>query len=130
MKIGRQGDGGGHKRRFETVKALEDKIDAYFKHAQTQEKLPTIAGIAHYLGFLAVGTLYDYEQTPKYGNSIKKARLRIEEMLEERLISGKPPIGLIFALKNRFKWQDKQDLDITSGGETLGVVQLPTRSPQ
>lgn len=127
MKIGKQGEGGGRKRKFETVKALDAAIEAYFKDAESREKIPNLSAMALALGFTSSKALYDYEQTPKYGASIKKARFRLESILEERLIAGKPPIGLIFALKNRFGWQDKKDLDITSGGETLGVIALPQR---
>lgn len=131
MKRGRQGEGGGKKRKYQSVKALDDKILEYFQVVREQTdptyQIPTISGLALHLGFLSSKALYDYEQTPKYGESIKKARLLIEKAIEHRLVGGKPPIGLIFALKNRFGWRDTQAMDITSNGETLGVVQLPQR---
>lgn len=127
LKTNKQGLGGGRKRKYSDIKALEDKISAYFQDIQIKQSVPTISGLSLYLGFSSVQSLYEYEQTPKFGESIKKARSAIENVLETRLVEGKPPIGLIFALKNRFKWQDKQDVDITSNGETLGIIELPQR---
>ena len=127
MKIGRQGDGGGRKRKYSDVKTLEKQIDAYFESVKETKEIPIISGLSLFLGFGSTQSLMEYEQTPKFGASIKKARHRIESVLEQRLVSGKPPIGLIFALKNRFGWQDKKDLDVTSNGETMGVIQLPQK---
>lgn len=127
LKRGKQGEGGGRKRKFSDVQALDERIKDYFEVESINNKLPTLSGLTLHLGFSQLNALYEYEQTPKFGKSIKKARLIIENALESALISGKPPIGLIFALKNRFKWQDKQDVDITSGGETIGVIAMPTR---
>lgn len=127
LKRGKQGEGGGRKRKYESVQALEMQIQEYYRIAKEREEIPSMSGLAIYLGFYSIQSLLDYEKTPKYGQSIKKARLYLENVLESRLIAGKPPIGLIFALKNRFKWQDKQEMDITSGGETIGVIAMPTR---
>lgn len=144
----------GRVKKYKDIKTLEAKIEAYFKDedkkAQGQqlptvtkkgkdkegEETPTagllegtytISGLALYLGFNSTAGLWNYEQSPKYGDAIKRAKYRIENQLERRLQQGKPPIGLIFALKNRFGWQDKRDMDITSGGQTLGVIALPER---
>lgn len=115
------------KRKFGTVIDLQRKIDAYFKDVQQKATLPTVSGLTLFLGFASTSSTYEYLQSPKYGLTIKKAMLQIQNVLETRLIEGKPPIGLIFALKNRFDWQDKKDIDLTSNGETLGVIALPQR---
>lgn len=120
----------GRVKKWVDIKALQKAIDAYFKSADSREEPYTVSGLTLALGFVDTQSLRDYAHSPKYALIIKKAQTRIENNMETRLLSGKPPIGLIFALKNRFNWQDKQNMDITSGGETLGVVQLPTRDPK
>jgi hypothetical protein len=144
----------GRVKKYKDIKTLEAKIEAYFKFEDSRAKefsIPTtkkkpkegqeeetsitaptvgtytVSGLALFLGFVSTQSLLEYEQSPKYGAVIKKAKTRIENQMETRLQQGRPPIGLIFALKNRFNWQDKQGMDITSGGQTLGVIALPPR---
>ena len=40
---------------------------------------------------------------------IKKAKLRVEEYLEKRLIKDSSCTGIIFNLKNNYGWKDKQE---------------------
>lgn len=115
-------------RKYNDVKTLQLKIDSYFALIKESREVPTVTGLALHLGFADRRSLFEYGQTAKYGPTVKKARAIIENAIEQRLLTGKPPIGLIFWLKNNAGWNDKQDLDITSNGETLGIVQLPVRT--
>jgi len=108
----------GRPLKFKTVKELEDKIDAYFKDTPKDEW--TITGLA-----LALDTsrkvLCEYDDKDEYSNTIKKAKLKVENGYEIDLKkSGRT--GSIFALKN-FGWVDKQDLGIggASDGSKLEV---------
>jgi hypothetical protein len=101
---------------FKTPEDLQEKIDAYFDGGcnmrevalltgVVQVKTPTITGLAYYLGFESRQSFYDYGEKPEFSYTIKRARLRLEMMYEEKLDDAKPT-GAIFALKN-LGWTDK-----------------------
>jgi hypothetical protein len=111
------------KYKFASAKELDDLITRYFEAATgkptagsrrvknktttlvvkqaTKEQLeaPTIAGLALYLGFNSRQEFEHYEACGKFGNRLKRARLRIEELYEKRLHTQYTS-GAIFALKN------------------------------
>jgi hypothetical protein len=109
---------------FDNPDSLQDKINEYFIHGVTVKKViigkaphnytldvevPTISGLAYYIGFESRQSFYDYEQKPEFAYTIKKVRLFIEKHYEEMLQTGNTT-GAIFALKN-FGWTDKQEID-------------------
>lgn len=98
---------------------LKEKIDEYFTNCPHKKtvthgfkretvSVPTISGLALYLGFADKKSLYDYEKNPRFTEVIKYARTRIENIYEMGLHSPNV-IGSIFALKN-FGWQDTQHI--------------------
>lgn len=108
---------------YETNEELQSKIDEYFKEGVTTKtviigkapnnytievEVPTITGLAYYLGFESRQSFYDYEKREEFSYTIKKVRLFIEQHYEEMLQTGNT-IGAIFALKN-FGWQDKREI--------------------
>lgn len=98
----------GRPLKFKTVKDLQTKIDKYFK--DTPEDEWTITGLA-----LALDTsrkvLCEYDEKEEYSNTIKKAKLKVENGYEVDLKKhGRS--GTIFALKN-FDWKDKTESDVT-----------------
>ncbi len=105
---------------FKTPKELQNKIDEYFAGACNKRIVVTLAGIeeinaftitglAYYLGFESRQSFYDYGERSKFSYTIKRARLRLEMVYEERLDDAKP-VGAIFALKN-LGWIDKVETD-------------------
>lgn len=104
----------GKPAKFKTVEELQNAIDKYFNE---NKESPTITGLALELGFASRQSFYDYEKNKKYSYTVKRARLKIENFYESHLI-GQYTSGPIFALKN-FGWSDKQDVDITTGGDKL-----------
>ena len=119
---------------FKAVEDLQKQVDEYFESgrntrpviigkAPNQERVdipvPTITGLAEYLGFESRQSFYDYEKVDKFSYTIKRARLRIERYYEESLQLN-APTGAIFALKN-LGWEDKQHTDVTSGGEKISI---------
>jgi hypothetical protein len=109
---------------FETVEDLQKMIDSYFQDGVTVKKVvigkapnnyvlevevPTISGLAHYIGFESRQSFYDYELKQEFAYTIKKTRLFIEQHYEEMLQVGNTT-GAIFALKN-FGWTDRQEID-------------------
>jgi hypothetical protein len=109
---------------FSTPEELAAHIDAYFNHVEggvhpgkkplktvkqagdkTQKKtdceqIPaTIAGLALFLGFNSRQEFDDYEAKGKFADVLKRARLRIEAMYEEKLYQ-QSSAGAVYALKN------------------------------
>ena len=127
---------GGRPLKFETPELMQKQIDLYFlacKVHQTgnddllmglsdaellvvndvDDVIPTVTGLA-----LALDTsrrvLLNYEDRDEYVHTIKKAKLRIENGIEQRLFHNNAT-GSIFNLKNNFDWKDTQDLNV--GGQ-------------
>ena len=88
---------------------LQELIDEYF--ADTEKPIKTITGLCLHCGFASRQSFYDYEKKEKFSYSIKRARMMIENVYEERL-QGNTCTGAIFALKN-FGWIDKTETEIT-----------------
>ena len=114
----------GRPLKFKTVEELDDRVVEYFRGTPKDEW--TITGLA-----LALDTsrkvLCEYEDDrPAYSNTIKKAKLMVENGYEIDLKKhGRS--GTIFALKN-FDWRDKTETDITSKGESiLGINYIKPR---
>lgn len=106
---------------YETAVDMQNKIDSYF----AQELIPTISGLAYYLGFESRQSFYDYEEKEEFTYTIRKTRLFMESRYEERL-QGNSPTGAIFWLKNA-GWTDKQEIDQKtehSGSITFGGIHI------
>ena len=102
----------GRPRKFATATELRKKITAYFKERDRKGKPYTVCGLALALG-LDRKALIEYAQQPEFSNTIKKAKLRIEAQLEERLMDKAfSTPGVIFNLKNNFGWRDEQKIDL------------------
>lgn len=106
----------GRPLKFKSEKKLQESIDLYFEDTPKDEW--TITGLA-----LALDTsrkvLCEYEDKDEYSNTIKKAKLRIENGYEIDL-KKHGRTGTIFALKN-FDWKDKSETDLTSGGLPIQI---------
>ncbi len=106
---------------FETPEKLQEEISKYFNEGVTiktviigkapntstiEVEVPTITGLAYYIGFESRQSFYDYEKREEFSYTVKRARLFIEKHYEEMLQTGNTT-GAIFALKN-FDWKDTQ----------------------
>ena len=102
----------GRPRLYASSKAMQSKIDAYFQECDNEEtkKHYTITGLALYLGFSDKQSLIDYAGYPEFSFTIKTAKARIENYLEQHLF-GAAVTGTIFNLKNNFGWKDKREVD-------------------
>lgn len=112
-------------RLYQTPEEMQEKIEIYFKDGMRTKKviigkkdnqqvvelpIPTITGLALFLGFASRQSLYDYSKNYKnFSYTIKKAKTQMEMYYEEALQVGNT-IGAIFALKN-FGWTDKQEIE-------------------
>jgi cell division protein FtsI/penicillin-binding protein 2 len=97
-------------RHYNTEQELQEAVDIYFAEIkEDKDAKPTITGLALSLGFCSRSTFYEYEQNGEFSDTIKRARLRVENVYESNLHSGNAT-GSIFALKN-FGWKDKTELE-------------------
>lgn len=107
---------GGRPLKFENVEALQKQIDAFFAEEEKKKRPLTITGLALALD-TSRETLMNYEERPEFFDTIKRAKLRVEQDYEFGLRT-RGNAGDIFGLKN-FGWRDQQHTDITSNNEKL-----------
>jgi hypothetical protein len=111
----------GRPKKFSDVEILQKKITKYFKDCDKNEDPYTICGLALALDTTRE-TLLDYENKyPGYSDTIKKAKLICENYSEKKLFEGKNVVGVIFNLKNNYRWLDKQEVE-HSGGLSLTQI--------
>lgn len=114
----------GRPLKFKTVEQLQNAIDLYFISCEDPEDSTkyirplTITGLANALD-TSRETLLDYEEKEEYSDTIKRAKGKIHQYVEEYLFIGKNQTGAIFNLKNNYNWKDKTEQDITTGGEKI-----------
>jgi len=113
----------GRPPKYETVAQMQIIIDRYFDECFykrfgsnivnfelpedyqfiTDDVHPTVTGLALALNMTRKG-LIDYEKKDEFGNTIKKAKTRIEADLEQRLF-GPSVAGVIFNLRHNYGWK-------------------------
>jgi len=87
-------------------------------------KQPSVTGLAVALDTNRE-TLLNYETDPSnaaFFDTIKRAKAIIHEHAEQYLYSGKNQTAGIFSLKNNFKWVDRIETDVTSGGKEVSSL--------
>lgn len=100
-----------------TPKYFKAKIDEYFLHCDEFKKPYTVSGLAFFLGTNRM-TLLNYkkrgaaededEELRELNFILEQAYSCIEAFAEEQLFNkGVPTAGVIFSLKNNYKWEDK-----------------------
>lgn len=122
---------GGRPRLYSDPKQFAERVDAYFTEREVQEdKPPTIAGLAYFLGFSDRHALAEYEgYGPEFSATVKRARLKIEDDRSSRLL-GKDTFtpGVIFDLKNNHGWKDKSEQELSGpNGGPLQVQEIALR---
>lgn len=116
----------GRPKKYTEIEKLQMKINAYFDLCDSLEKPYTMSGLALALD-MDRKTLFNYSKDEQFFPTIKKAKARVEEQLEENALMGKyNPTFAIFNLKNNFDWKDKQELDTTSTNRVTIVDDLPS----
>lgn len=75
----------------------------------TEQKPYTITGLALALD-TSRETLLDYEDKAEFSDTIKKAKDRCHNYVENSLLTSNPT-GAIFNLKNNYGWKDKSEVD-------------------
>lgn len=112
--------------KFKTPEEIQIAIDAYFdscwdandKGVKVQIKPYTITGLANALDLSRQGLL-EYGEKEAFSDTIKRAKRKVAEYVEEYLFTGKNQTGAIFNLKNNFGWKDRTETDVTSLGKQI-----------
>ena len=104
----------GRKLKFRSVKALQEKVDAYFEECEKTGEPLTVTGLALALD-TSRETLLNNQKRAGYGDVVRRAKMKIENAYEKRLIA-RGNGGDVFALKN-FGWKDKSERAVEVTGD-------------
>ena len=99
---------GGRPKAYTEVEIMQQKIDKYFNECKKKQEPYTITGLCIALD-ICRDTLSEYMKNDEFSDTIKKAKLKVENYLEKHLITDSSTTGIIFNLKNNFGWKDKQE---------------------
>ena len=99
---------GGRPPKYKTKEELQEKIDEYFNECDRNNEPYTVTGLAMALD-VDRKTLINYSEKDEFFHTIKKAKVKLENYLEKRLINDSSTSGIIFNLKNNYGWKDKQE---------------------
>lgn len=108
---------------------ITHKVTKYDEQGQPYEvtvpQIPTLEGLALLVG-IDRRTLYNYSKEEGYEAffpTLKKAKDYILAFKTDSLVNGRGSLpGLIFDLKNNHGFVDKQETDITTGGQPIQQV--------
>lgn len=130
----------GRKRKYQSVKAMEKAIEAYFEDCEGHPFMlgdgtaltdkygtpvmvdahpPTITGLALALGFTGRQALIDYEGRPEFTDTVMRAKARCEEYAERRLYDRDGTRGAQFSLSCNFGWKQTQAVEVNNGGVVI-----------
>lgn len=102
---------GGRPLKFKTKEDMEEVIAKYFMQCDHDNEPYTITGLALALD-MSRQSILRYEEKDEFCDTIKKAKLKVENYLEKRLIKDSSCTGIIFNLKNNYGWKDKQEVEV------------------
>lgn len=100
----------GRPKAYKEVKEMQKKIERYFIECDINKEPYTITGLCIALD-ICRDTLAEYMKKEEFSDTIKKAKLKVENYLEKHLITDSSTTGIIFNLKNNFGWSDKQQIE-------------------
>ena len=101
---------GGRPPKYTKAEEMQKKIDMYFMECDAKNEPYTVTGLALALD-VDRRTLLNYSEKDEFFPTIKKAKLKVENYLEKRLINDSSTTGIIFNLKNNYDWRDKQEIE-------------------
>jgi len=103
--------------KWQSAEDMQVAIDLYFNEIQEHnlnnenKKHPTVTGLALALDMTREGLLHYINKNEQFADTIKKAKAKVEEYIEQRLYMNNAT-GCIFNLKNNFGWKDSSELDL------------------
>ena len=132
---------GGRPAIYTSIDDMQESVDTYFidiarnraairlqeplpDNTSTDNWHPTVTGLATAIGMDREG-IKTYGKRDEFSYTIKRARNRVQEYLEQRLYDSSPA-GAIFNLKNNYGWRDEKHLSVdTQETKTIQIVSLP-----
>lgn len=120
----------GAPRKWKSVTAMQEAIDAYFESCEgvpfldddgyavrdkngvpiiINARPPTVTGLALALGFTGRQALMDYQARPEFADAITRAKARCEEYAESRLYDRDGANGAKFSLGCNFGWNSESE---------------------
>jgi len=113
---------GGRPLKFESVEQLESMIEEYFTNCDIEKKPYTITGLALWLD-TSRETLINYEERPEFFDTIKRAKVKCENWVEEGALMNRiNATSAIFNLKNNYGWKDKTEQELTNPDGNLKTL--------
>ncbi|RMF43158.1 MAG: hypothetical protein D6751_10795 [Deltaproteobacteria bacterium] len=95
---------------FATPEDMQQAVDVFFATCEANEWPATIAGLANALGMDRM-SLLNYSRKDDFFDVVKRARQKVEEEVERRMLSGQAAAGAIFWMKNNAAYRDKMETE-------------------
>lgn len=107
---------GGRPAFYATPEEMQAEIDRYFTECDEGKRPYTMTGLAYFLGFKSRQAVINYEHKEEFNDTVARARMRIEQFVEEQLFREKGGThGVEFSLINNFGWEQKQKHEHSGG---------------
>lgn len=100
--------------------------EEYLAECKETGQIPFLGELAVRCG-VSADTVTEYSKSPLYSPVVKRVKQHTENGLIRKGLNENKPVFPIFLLKSLFSYVEANKLDITSNGETLGVIELPQR---
>lgn len=114
--------GPGRPRTIESPEEMDRLVAEYADQQAIEGKPLTLTGMILHMGLSSRQSLDEYKSYDGFSDSVKRAKLLIENEYEKRL-HGNTPTGAIFALKN-FEWKDKTEHDVNVTTQEAALDEL------
>lgn len=107
-------------RAFKDAKAFEDKMKKYIDYCKKEERLPNVAGFCVYAD---INRDTFYTQQEYYSDTFKK----INDLLEDEALNNRVlnDARIIFYMKNKCGYKDRQDIDSNTTHKVTIINSLP-----
>lgn len=111
---------------YNSVEQMQKDIEKYFNDCDDNARPYTMSGLAYALN-MDRKSLLNYSKDEMFFLTIKKAKQRVEQQLEESLYRLGNNSGIIFNLKNNFNWKDNNEVvdnfELTKVQELLSKIE-------
>ncbi|MGI6256160.1 MAG: terminase small subunit [Acutalibacter sp.] len=104
--------GGG--KRPKTPRTLETGVGEYLTSCQEEERIPTVTGLALFLGFVSRGEMETFttQRSPVYQRQMERALSLIEEETLQAAFRRETTTGARFLLQASFGYGDKASKEL------------------
>ncbi len=114
----------GRPRIIESPEEMDRLVQEYTVKCHEDSEPLTLTGLILSLGLSCRDSFDEYGRRPEFSDSVKGAKLLIENGYEVDLRKTGNPAGSIFALKN-MGWSDRQEIEFRGVMANLDLTKLP-----